>query len=162
MMSYILALITGLPGLVLGINLAGSAALPAEPAFLQARCDQDFPEAMSFLQNSIRQRGYTISRVQHVDKGLKQRGYQSLKYKVVFFGKADEIDDIRLHYPQLLPYIPLSITITQQERFNIISGLRPKKLAAMFTSRLPMDFFERWEKDFNYIFARYNKCSESS
>ena len=76
---------------------------------LMARTEQAFPEAMLKLQETIKKHGYTVSRVQRVDIGLTQFGYETDKYRVVFFGKAEEIRHMSSEYPQLIPYLPLKI-----------------------------------------------------
>ena len=46
---------------------------------------------MLALQESIRDHGYIVSRVQRVDIGLTGMGYKTDKYRIVFAGKAEEI-----------------------------------------------------------------------
>ena len=61
---------------------------------IMARSTEDFPETMLMLQNVIKKQGYIPSRVPRVDIGLTKSGYKTDKYRVVFFGKADEIKKI--------------------------------------------------------------------
>ncbi len=58
---------------------------------IMARSHEKFPEAMLTLQTSVKEHGYTVARVQRIDIGLTGMGYKTDKYRVVFVGKADEI-----------------------------------------------------------------------
>ena len=58
---------------------------------IMGRSSEAFPETMSALQEAIKKAGYTISIVQRVDIGLTGMGFQTDKYRIVFFGKAEEI-----------------------------------------------------------------------
>lgn len=75
------------------------------------RSKQAFPEAMLSLQEAIADHGYTISRIQHVDKGLKKSGYETDKYRIVFFGKPEIINWLKHSEPALIPYLPLRVVI---------------------------------------------------
>lgn len=133
----------------------------ANDNFLQGRCEIDFPEAMLLLQDTIKQHGYTISRVQHVDKGLNTRGYPTELYKVVFFGKEKEIANIERNYPELIPYIPLSITIFNNKNSSRISSLKPGNIARIYKGKGPTRYFHQWDRDFVSIFKTYNKCNKT-
>lgn len=130
----------------------------AEQAYLRASCEMDFPEAMLHLQDSIRHYGYTISRVQHVDKGLEKRGYSTEAYKVVFFGKPDEIDQLRKKIPALIPFIPLSITILEEGQQTLVSTLAPSQLSQIITDFNAQIFFRRWQQHMEKIIQRYAAC----
>lgn len=75
------------------------------------RSKQAFPEAMLSLQEAITERGYIISRIQHVDVGLSKSGYKTDKYQIVFFGKADVTKRLKNIEPSLIPYLPLRVVI---------------------------------------------------
>ena len=92
------------------------------------RSDKSFPEAMLVLQNAIKQQGYTLSRVQRVDIGLTASGFQTDKYRIVFFGKPDEIRTLTAEHPQLIPYLPVSITIFAENEQTVLTAINPKRL----------------------------------
>jgi len=66
----------------------------ADDELLMARSQLAFPEAMQQLQESIKGYGYTVSRVQRVDVGLTTMGYQTDKYRVVFFAKYPQMKEM--------------------------------------------------------------------
>jgi len=149
-----------LHGIAIGLTLM-TAVNMAETTFLEAGCKLAFPEAMLHLQDAITKHGYTISRVQHVDKGLTAKGYKTKNYKVVFFGKKTEIESIKSNFPQLIPFIPLSITLIEKNKINTITGLRPKMLEELFNSNLSKRYFVQWEKDFQLIFKSFQNCNNT-
>ncbi len=71
---------------------------------LMARTDLEFPEAMATLQRSIAEHGYRVSRVQRVDYGLTRRGFKTDRYRVVFFGKADETSQLVRKHPEMIQF----------------------------------------------------------
>ena len=95
---------------------------------MMARTDQNFPEAMLRLQQTLKDHGYTVSRVQRVDIGLTTFGYQTDKYRVVFFGKPEEIRRMSRDYPQLIPYLPLKIAIFAEEQDTLLVASSPRQL----------------------------------
>ncbi len=71
-------------GLFLALIMA--VVIPAEAQqLIMTRSLNTFPETMLNLQEAIADQGYTISRVQRVDIGLTKMGYETDKYRVVFF-----------------------------------------------------------------------------
>lgn len=141
-----------IPALVLWL-LAGLASLPATAQdLLMARSPQAFPEAMLTLQNSVREHGYTLSRVQRVDIGLTQFGYETDKYRVVFFGKKDEIDALIARHPEMVPYLPLKVAIFAEEQETLLVTSNPVRFAQFFPSPDLAVVFQRWENDLRSIF----------
>ncbi len=116
-----------LPFLVLILGLSVSNLSQADD-LLMARTNRDFPEAMLKLQDSIRNHGYTVSRVQRVDIGLTHSGYVTDKYRVVFFGKADLVTRLSNNYPQLIPYLPFKIAIFAEGDETLIVAANPLQL----------------------------------
>ena len=76
-----------------------------------ARSEHFFPEAMALLQSAISPRGYTITRLQEVNENLARREFKSDLYRVVYFGKYEEIKAMTAMQPELIPFLPLNITI---------------------------------------------------
>jgi len=124
----------------------------AADELLMARSTEDFPEAMLMLQNLIKQEGYTPSRVQRVDIGLTQSGYQTDKFRIVFFGKAEEIKSITQQMPELIPYLPLKISIFAEAGQTILVTIDPMSFDRMFPKSNLTPVFKRWSKTIKTIF----------
>lgn len=130
--------------LFLLLSTAGSVRADG---LLMARSLQMFPEAMTSLQSAISARGYKITRLQEVNENLARRAYKSDMYRVVFFGKYEEINALTAQYPELIPFLPLSITIFAEGNQAILVSAQPRELEKFFTDPRLKPIFERWEKD---------------
>lgn len=111
------------------------------------RSGQDFEGAMLTLQNAISAKGYRVARVQRVDVGLEARGYKTDKYRVVFYGKPDELARLADKQPQLMPFLPLNIAIFAEGDQTLLSTNRPSVLGEFFPAPELKPVFVRWEKD---------------
>jgi uncharacterized protein (DUF302 family) len=131
--------------LLLVSTLAFGTTAVADELIL-ARVPAAFPETMNTLQEVIRNHGYTVSRVQRVDVGLTKTGYQTAEYRVVFFGKPEQIEKLPQRYPELVPYLPLSITIFAERDETLLVALNPTKLSDFFPQKELRKYFQEWEQ----------------
>lgn len=118
---------------------------------LMARSLQMFPEAMTSLQSAISTRGYKITRLQEVNENLARRDFKSDMYRVVFFGKYEEIKTLTAQYPELIPFLPLNITIFAEGNQAILVSAHPRELERFFSDPRLKPVFKRWEKDVSEI-----------
>ena len=118
---------------------------------IMVRSSEPFPETMSLLQEAIRKQGYELSRVQRVDVGLSSKGYKTDKYRVVFFGKGKQIQQLSLKYPQLIPYLPLKIAIFAEDDNTILISSNPTIYNDLFNLPELKPTFELWLKDITQI-----------
>ena len=116
------------------------------------RSAQNFEDAMSTLQAAIKEQGYKVSKVQRVDVGLEAKGYKTDRYRVVFYGKPEELEALVAQYPDLVPYLPLSIAIYAEEGNTILTTARPALLKQFYPEADLKPIFERWERDLKKIF----------
>ena len=123
-----------------------------------ARTNQTFPEAMLKLQNTIHDFNYKISRIQRIDIGLTANGYQTDKYRIVFFGDKKEVADISENYPQLIPYIPWKIAIFAEQDDTLLVTADPMSFS---DKRFPGadKYLLKWKKDLNKIFDILRKSN---
>lgn len=118
---------------------------------LMARADKLFPEAMAQLQSAISARGYTITRLQQVNENLERRDFKSDMYRVVYFGKYEEVSKATARQPELIPFLPLNVTIFAEGEQTIMVSSRPAQLRRFFPDPALKPLFERWEKDMEAI-----------
>ena len=130
----------------------------AEQPFLTARCDSDYPEAMMFVQQQLHKRGYQISRIQHVDKGLQSRGYESLRYRVIFFGRPQEVALIKAKHSALIPFFPLNITVFEKEGYTGISVIDPMTIHKLYGQTILPEKFKEWSRDIHAIVQAFKSC----
>ena len=115
------------------------------------RTQESFPEAMLRLQQTIKDHGYQLSRVQRVDIGLTTSGYKTDKYRVVFFGKIEELTRVSQTHPQLLAYLPLKIAIFAEGTDTLLVAADPEVLFGTVDPKL-QEMIHRWQQDLDSIF----------
>jgi len=120
-----------------------------------------FPEAMVLLQDAIASHGYKVSRVQHVDKGLRKFGYETGLYRIVFFGRPQQMAMVRENHIGLIPYLPLKIMLYEDGDYVVASALEPATLAAFFDDAEIQLLLDSWQKDLMKILSFYGQCSET-
>jgi len=134
-----------------------SAAAGAQDLYM-ARTQLSFPEAMAVLQQSIKDRGYSISRVQRVDIGLTASGFKTDKYRVVFFGRLDEVRELTQQYPELIPYLPLKIAIFAENDETLLLASSFEHLRPFYNSPALRNRFDGWEKVIRQILEDVRKA----
>ena len=135
-----------------GAVLALCLALPATAdGLLMVRMNAAFPEAMTLLQSAISSRGYTITRLQQVNENLQRREFKSDMYRVVYFGKLDEVRQVTAAHPELIPFLPLNITIFAEGEQAILVASHPQTLQKFFPDPALKPLFDHWEKDIEAI-----------
>jgi len=144
--------------LVLLLTLA--APLHAEQ-LMMVRVKQAFPETMLKFQEVIKQHGYTLSRVQRVDIGLSKSGYQTDKYRVVFFGKADQIHWLVAQHPELIPYLPLKVAIYAENEDTLLVSSNLDILLDVHDARLKK-IVHGWQRDMQAMFREMHKYGQDS
>jgi uncharacterized protein (DUF302 family) len=134
---------------ILGLLLLPGLPVQAED-LLMARVPMTFPEAMLKLQDTIKKYNHTLSRVQRVDIGLTAKGYKTDKYRIVFYGKADEIRQLADAYPQLIPYLPHKIAIFAEEEETMLVAINPEMLFQTDDPKLQA-IMKKWHQDLQLI-----------
>jgi len=135
-------------GVVMVVLLTAPAA--ADGLFM-VRMDKAFPEAMTLLQSAISSQGYTITRLQQVNENLQRREFKSDMYRVVYFGKLEEIKQVSARQPALIPFLPLNITIFAEGEQSILVSSHPSSLRKFFPDPALGPVFDRWERDIGAI-----------
>jgi uncharacterized protein (DUF302 family) len=124
-----------------------------------ARSASSFPETMLKLQSTIKAEGYKVSRVQRIDIGLTAMGYKTDKYRVVFYGKAEENARLTNKYPFLIPYLPLKIAIFAEGEETLLVASSPMLLANQAAPELT-PVLKSWEKDLENIIKEMRVISD--
>jgi len=133
------------------ILLLGLVSQSLADELVMVRVARPFPETMNSLQNQIRALGYTVSRVQRVDVGLTSSGYKTAEYRLVFFGKEQELRKISARHPDLIPYYPLTIVVIAEEDETLLLATNPLKLMEFFNKPGLDAQFSQWERDIRSI-----------
>lgn len=114
----------------------------------------DYPEVMMSLQMNIQSKGYTISRIQRVDMGMKAAGYKLEEYRIVFFAKPTDIKVVLEDYPVFASFLPLSITIYKEGEMTRLVGMPFALAKAHASEKVLKSMIARWEKDTAAIISK--------
>jgi uncharacterized protein (DUF302 family) len=133
--------------LALLLLLSTTGASAVQESLLMMRSTQSFPETMLALQKRLGEYGYTISRVQRVDIGLTSSGFQTDKYRIVFYGKPNEIRELSKKHPQLIPYLPLKLTLFAEQDETLLVALDPTMLRDVVDDEEFHYTLQRWKND---------------
>jgi uncharacterized protein (DUF302 family) len=142
-MKFIQSSLLGL--LLFIICLPAQAIITGE--LIMVRSDKTFSKAMQVLQESIKSQGYTQSRVHRVDMGLTKSGYPTDKYRVVFFGKAEQIKTLTKTHPELIPYLPLKIAIYAEAEETLLVTSDPAVFIDLYPDPRLRKVFKQWHED---------------
>lgn len=136
---------------MLALSLASLPGLAQN--ILTVRSAQDFEHSMTSLQSSIETHGYKVAHVQRCDSGLTGLGYETDRYRVVFFGKHEEVRRLSADFPELIPFLPLKIAVFAEGEQTIISSINPTSLGEFYADDRLRIQFKRWENDLRSILS---------
>ena len=136
--------------MIIVISCISVATLASD--LLMVRTQQNFPEAMLALQTSVKEHGYSVTRVQRIDIGLTGMGYKTDKYRIVFVGKPEEIQYLINKYPVLAAYMPPKVSIFAEKNETVLVTANPKIYADMMDNEKDKILFKRWESDIYSVF----------
>jgi uncharacterized protein (DUF302 family) len=143
--------------ILLPLMLFMLAATVRAEELIMVRAPRSFPEAMTALQQSIQDHGYQLARVQRVDVGLTSSGFKTAEYRVVFFGKTKEMQELAADHPELMPYLPLKIVIFAEGESTLVLTNSPVVLGTFFKDAALQRRFQHWEKDVRSILDQVSR-----
>ncbi len=118
---------------------------------LMARSAEQAEVSMSVLQDALKSYGYTIAHVQKCDGGMEEFDYKTDYYRVVFFGKIEEVRPIIDKHPEMAAYLPLKITVFAENQESVLVALDPLQLTTFFNDAELSVQFVRWHNDLRAI-----------
>jgi uncharacterized protein (DUF302 family) len=128
------------------------ASLATADNMLMGRVPLRAEIVLEYVKTSIEEHGYTVAHIQLCDGGMKDFGYESDFYRVVFFGKIDEVRMISERYPELVSYLPLKIAVIAEKDETLLTVLNPEALAPYFDDEALQIQLGRWHSDLVSIF----------
>ncbi len=130
--------------LFLGLALSTPAGAQE---LLMARIEQDFNNATETVEAAIRSYGYTVSHIQRCDVALSKFGYKTDKYRIIFFGKLDEVRALTKKHPELAAFLPLKMAMIAEGEDTVLAIMNPTELSTYFPDPDLAVQFKRWESD---------------
>jgi uncharacterized protein (DUF302 family) len=124
---------------------------------LLVRTQADPENIMMSLQTALYGYGYKVAHIQKCDGGLQGMGYKTDYYKVVFFGKPEEIRRLTKKYPELIPYLPLKIAVFAEKNDTLLTAVNPAELAHFFEDKELKTQLRRWSNDIKAILSEVRR-----
>ena len=103
--------------------------------------------ALEYVKSSVEEHGYRVAHVQLCDGGMHDFGYESDVYRVVFFGKVEEVRAISQRYPELVSFLPLKIAVIAEQDETLLSVVDPEALVPFFRDQEIQIQLGRWHSD---------------
>ncbi|MCB1787885.1 MAG: hypothetical protein H6953_10535 [Chromatiaceae bacterium] len=102
---------------------------------------------LEYVKTSVEEHGYSVAHIQLCDGGMADFGYKSDFYRVVFFGKVDEVRKISERYPELVSYVPLKIAVIAEKDETLLAVLNPRALSPFYADEEVQIQLDRWHSD---------------
>ncbi len=132
---------------ILLILLAGVAS-GTEQTLVMVRSPAKAAHVMDVLKETILEYGYQTAHVQRCDGGMAQFHYKSDFYRVVFFGKVNEVREVLKRHPEMSPYLPLKIAVVAEEDETVLAAVDPRALGPLFPDDPGLQvLLARWYND---------------
>ena len=114
----------------------------------------DFPDTMTKVQQELANKGYKVTRIQALDQGLGKAGYTIDRYRIIFFGDPLDFDIVQQRYPQLSVFLPLSITIYEDEDKIYLQSMPFAMLKKVTRDREYLAMVSRWQSDVDKVILK--------
>jgi len=125
-----------------------SAPLLAGQPIMMVRSKLKAADAMDVLKETVQEYGYSIAHVQRCDGGMAEFDYKTDFYRVLFFGKIDEVRGILQRYPEMAPFLPLKIAVIAENDETVLAAVDPRALAHLYGHNPVLQVqFARWYND---------------
>ncbi len=151
-----------LPRIFLALGLLALPLSASAQGILTVRSALEFEDSMPALKASIEAHGYAVSHVQRCDSGLQGSGYETDRYRILFFGKIDEVRSLSAEYPGLIPFLPLKILLFAEGDQSIMAAINPVALGEFYPDEKLRVHFRRWESDLRSILAEMQHRDEAA
>jgi len=136
--------------------LLSTVSVQAE-SVLMARSYQDYKVTLESVKKALEARGYSVTHEQRCDGGMKGMGYETDLYRVLFFGKADEVRHWSTAYPEMVPYLPLKIAVIAEGEQVLVVSFNPEEIGLLFPDEELKIQFSRWKNDIDSVLAEVGK-----
>ncbi len=137
--------------LILHIVLLSGLLFAEYEELLIERVNAKFSYAWSALDKTIIAYHYKPSYLQRCDFALNERHYKSDKYRILFFGKYDEMKKMSKKYPEIVPFFPLRITVMEEGVHTLMITTPPITLLPLVQTNEDRMIIFRWQEDIKSI-----------
>jgi uncharacterized protein (DUF302 family) len=145
--------------LLMAASLWGASA--GAENMLMGRIPMRAEIVLEYVKSSIEEHGYAIAHLQLCDGGMADFGYKSDVYRVVFFGKIDEVRNISQRHPELVAFLPLKMAVIAEKDETLLAALNPEALAPYFADAEVQIQLGRWYNDLVSILEDVRRETDS-
>lgn len=119
---------------------------------LTVRVGKQFEETLDKASEVLEKHGFTVAHVQKCDGGLNTMGYETDHYRVIFFGRLDEVRELSKTHPQLIPLFPFKLAVYAEDDDSILSVINPGSLDEMLQADQELaEKLVQWEREFKAV-----------
>lgn len=140
--------------LLIGCALLSTTSVAREN-ILTARTSSGFENTLKKAKLILEENRFTVAHVQRCDGGLRQMGYKTDNYKVIFFGRIDEVRRLTKAHPELMPFLPLKLAIFSEGKETLVSTVNPNSILAMMPDLKEelQPLFNQWEQELRKVLS---------
>jgi hypothetical protein len=134
--------------------ILSSSVFAGHDQLLIERVNAKFSYSWLALDKTIKAHNYKAAYLQRCDFAMNERHYKSDKYRILFFGKYDEMKSMSEKYPEMTPFFPLKITVMEEGTHSLLIATPPIALLPLVkTNKDRMTIF-RWNEDMQSILSQ--------
>ncbi len=127
--------------------------------FAITRVNTDFANVWQALKERVGEYEYKTAYLQRCDFALTQRNYKSDRYRILFFGKYEEMEYLSRKYPQIVPYLPLKVVV-MEEGNNALLMNNPVTMLIPAVASEDAHIIEQWHTDLQAIVTSIRRTYE--
>ena len=139
------------------IYLLLTTTATANEDILTARTTAGFDSTLEKAKLVLEENKFTVAHVQRCDGGLRQMGYKTDNYKIIFFGRLEEVRSLTKVHPELLPFLPLKLAVFAENKETLLSTVNPSSVLAMMPELQDelQPLFSKWEKELRLVLSEF-------
>ena len=129
----------------------------ADPLFLRATKQIAFQSALDDLALAINNHGYIPTKIQPIDQGLRDKGYEATDYKLIFFGDKEQVDQVLAVNPDAAMLLPLKIILYREGDVVIAIAPSMEMWKGVFGGEALNLMINQWQKDVLSILHEFSR-----
>ncbi len=131
-----------------------TAGVTADDKLLTVRSTLEFDAALEQVQEVLKKHNFTVAHIQKCDGGLHDMGYETDNYKIVFFGRLEEVRELGKAHPELIPLFPFKLAVYAEGKDTLMSVVNPTELAPLLNADADLQArLVGWEKEFRAVLS---------
>lgn len=129
----------------------------ASEDLLTARTSANFETTFERAKLILEENDFTVAHVQRCDGGLREMGYETDNYKIIFFGRLEEVRSLSKAHPELLPFLPFKLAVFAENNETLLSTVNPNSVLAMMPELQEelQPIFNKWEKELRQVLSEF-------